>query len=69
MFRDDGSQVADTDRRLIDRHEVCDRVTIENSIVASGHIQVDVRESTVEVLEDGRVAVSPIDVQPGGIRA
>jgi NDP-sugar pyrophosphorylase family protein len=69
MFRDDGSRVTDSQRRLIDRHEVREGVKIEECIVAGGMIEEGIRESTVEVLENGRVAVSSIDDQPQGVRA
>lgn len=69
MFGDDGVEVSPSQRRLIDRHEVREGVTIEESIVASGFIETDIRESTVETREDGEVVVLPIDHQPQGARA
>ena len=69
MFRNNGSQLSPNEMRLIDRHEVRAGVTIERSIVAGGAIEIDIRDSTVEVLEDGKVAVTSIDAQPSGARA
>ena len=69
MFGGDGVELSPGQRRLIDRHEVRAGVTIEESIVASGSIESDVRESTVEALEDGKVVVCPIDDQPREPRA
>lgn len=56
-------------RRILDTHEVCAGVTVEESIVAGGKIHRDIRQSTVEVLDDGSIAQSPLDAQPGGPRA
>ncbi|MFO0820906.1 MAG: NDP-sugar synthase [Pirellulales bacterium] len=69
MFRENGSQVSRQEMRLIDRHEVRGNVSIENCIVASGTIEHDVRDSTIEVLDDGRLSVTSIDYQPSGPRA
>lgn len=69
MFRDDGTALSPSQRRLIDRHEVRAGVTIEESIVAGGSIETDIRESTVETLEDGQVVICPIDHKPSGPRA
>jgi hypothetical protein len=68
MFRDDGSQVSTNDMRMIDRHEVCQGVTLTDSIVAGGAIETDVRGSTVEVRDDGKVAVASIDDLPDSAR-
>ncbi len=68
MFRDDGCQVSAREMRLIDRHEVGEGVTISGSIVASGDIEMDIQDSTVEVLEDGKVSVSSLDYQPDVVR-
>jgi mannose-1-phosphate guanylyltransferase / phosphomannomutase len=69
FFTDDGSEISAADRTLIDRHEIRRGVTIEESIVAGGAIQEDVREQTVDVLEDGRLGILPIDYVPAGRRA
>jgi NDP-sugar pyrophosphorylase family protein len=73
MFREGtlqngGSQISASEMRLLDRHEVRGGVSIEECIVASGLIERDIRASTVEVLDDGRVSFSPIDQQPEGPR-
>jgi NDP-sugar pyrophosphorylase family protein len=69
FFADDGREISAHERKLIDRHEIRRGVTIEESILTGGAIQVDVREQTVDVLEDGRLAILPIDYVPEGTRA
>ena len=69
MYGDNGVSISSSQRRLIDRHEVCENVTVDECIIASGSIATDIRESTVEVLEDGKIAILPIDYQPGAPRA
>jgi NDP-sugar pyrophosphorylase family protein len=69
MFRDTGGQVSPDQMRRIDRHEICAGVTVNQSIVAGGMIETDVHDSTVEVLDGGRISVSPMDYQPSGARA
>jgi mannose-1-phosphate guanylyltransferase/phosphomannomutase len=69
MFGDNGVPLSSSQRRILDRHEVCQGVTVEDSIVASGTIGTDIRQSTVEVLEDGKLAQLPIDYQSNSPRA
>ena len=69
LFRDNGAALSSIQRRIVDRHEICQGVTVDESIIASGAIQSDVRECTVEVLEDGRISQLPLDYQPNGPRA
>ncbi|HEX4952139.1 MAG TPA: NDP-sugar synthase [Thermoanaerobaculia bacterium] len=69
FFGDDGVEVSAADRQLVDRHEVRRGVTIEESIVVGGAILEDVREQTVDVQEDGRLSLLPIDYVPNGPRA
>jgi NDP-sugar pyrophosphorylase family protein len=69
MFGDNGVPLSTNQRRILDRHEVCQGVTVEDSIIASGTIETDIRQSTVEVLEDGKIAQVPIDYQPSSPRA
>jgi NDP-sugar pyrophosphorylase family protein len=69
MVAENGTPVSGSQRRIMDRHEVCERVVVEDSIVASGMIAEDVRESTVEVLDDGTLLKVPIDHHPDSPRA
>lgn len=69
FFGDDGREISAGDRQLVDRHEVRRGVTIEESIVVGGAIRHDVREQTVDVGEDGRLGLLPIDYVPDGPRA
>jgi NDP-sugar pyrophosphorylase family protein len=69
FFNEEGIEVSVEDRKLVDRHEVRRGVAIEESIVAGGAIQTDIREQTVDVLEDGELGILPIDYVPSGPRA
>jgi mannose-1-phosphate guanylyltransferase/phosphomannomutase len=68
FFTDAGLEISAEDRQLVDRHEVRRGVTIDESIIAGGAIQKDVREQTVDVLEDGKLEILPIDFVPAGPR-
>lgn len=68
-FTDDGREISAHERKLIDRHEIRRGVTIEESILTGGAIQTDIREKTVDVLEDGQLSILPIDYVPDGPRA
>ncbi len=68
-FGDDGLEVSARDRQLVDRHEVRRNVMIEESIIAGGAIEHDVRQSTVDVGDDGSLAILPIDYVPDAPRA
>jgi mannose-1-phosphate guanylyltransferase/phosphomannomutase len=68
-FGDDGIPLSSSQKRILDHYEVCQGVTVEDSIVASGTIGTDVCQSTVEVLEDGKLSQLPLDYQPSGPRA
>lgn len=69
MHTTDGSELSGRELRLIDRHEVRPGVTIEESIVAGGMIEEDLRECTVELLDDGKLSIAPIDFVPETKRA
>jgi len=69
FFGEDGREVSIDERKLVDRHEIRRGVTIEESIVAGGAIRDDIREQTVDVLEDGELGILPIDYVPSGPRA
>lgn len=69
FFTEDGTEISAEERKLVDRHEVRRGVTIEESIVAGGAIQEDVREQTVAMLEDARFEILPLDYVPSGPRA
>ncbi|MCP4545147.1 MAG: NDP-sugar synthase, partial [bacterium] len=67
-FNESGVEISAHDRQLVDRHEIRRGVSIEESIIAGGAIQSDVREKTVDVLEDGQLGILPIDYVPKGSR-
>lgn len=69
FFTEEGLEISAEDRKVVDRHEVRRGVTIEESIVAGGALQEDIREKTVDVLEDGEMGILPIDYVPSGPRA
>ena len=68
-FPDGKREISLSDRLLVDRHEVRPNAVVSGSIIAGGTIEGDVKEKTVEVLEDGRLSVAPIDRVPKGPRA
>lgn len=68
-FPEDGREISASDRKLVDRHQVRRNVTIEESIIAGGSIEEDIREKTVDVMEDGQLGILPIDYIPEGPRA
>ncbi len=68
-FPESGREISPADRMLVDRHQIRRNVTIDECIIAGGSIEEDVREKTVDVLEDGQLGVLPIDYVPGGPRA
>jgi len=49
--------------------EVCPKVAIEDSIIVGGVIEADVRQSTVEPLDEGGVSKISIDYVPDSPRA
>lgn len=68
-YDDLGCKISSRQRRLIDRHQVCRGITVEESILAGGEIDSDIREQTVEVSDDGHLRVLSIDYTPDGRRA
>jgi NDP-sugar pyrophosphorylase family protein len=60
-FDDEGSEVPATHRKLIDRHTVRRGVGIEESIVAGGDIESDLRGKTVDVQANGEMRILDID--------
>ncbi len=68
-FPENGREISAADRTIVDRHQIRRNVTIEECIIAGGSIEEDVREKTVDVLEDGQLGILPIDYVPGGPRA
>ena len=68
-FGEQGIEIPVYDRLRVDRHEVRPHVRIRDSIVPGGSIQEDIIEKTVDVQEDGQVAVLSIDYVPAGPRA
>ncbi len=68
-FDDQGREIPAEARKQVDRHEIRSGVTVEQSIIAGGDIQSDIREMTVDVDEDGELRILPIDYVPEGPRA
>lgn len=68
-FNDQGREIPAEARKQVDRHELRSGITVEQSIIAGGDIQSDIREMTVDVDEDGEVRILPIDYVPEGPRA
>jgi NDP-sugar pyrophosphorylase family protein len=62
-------EIPPSQRRRMDRHEIRPGVRVHESIVAGGCIEKDVIEQTVDVREDGHMAVIPIDYIPTEPRA
>ena len=67
--REDGTIQAAEDRQEIEPHEVRPGVSIKESIVVGGRISEDLEDRVVDVKEDGRLEVLPLDWVPGGPRA
>jgi len=68
-FVDGITEIPAAERRAVDRHEVRRRVRVHESILAGGCIEQDTIASTVDVRDDGHIAVVPIDYVPSGPRA
>ena len=69
FFDDQGREIPAEARKQVDRHEIRSGVTVEQSIIAGGDIQSDIREVTADVDEDGELRILPIDYVPEGPRA
>ncbi len=63
-FSESGVEIPVSGRLLVDRHEIRRNVSIENSIIAGGSIDKNVREETVDVREDGQLERLSIDYVP-----
>jgi mannose-1-phosphate guanylyltransferase/phosphomannomutase len=68
-FNDNGQIWPASARKLVDRHEIERDVRIDNCIIIGGRIGSDLKEETVDVLEDGSIERVPIDWVPPGKRA
>jgi mannose-1-phosphate guanylyltransferase/phosphomannomutase len=68
-FVDGKREIPAGERRRIDRHEIRPGVRVHESIIAGGSIDKDVIEKTVDVREDGHMAIVPIDYIPVDQRA
>jgi NDP-sugar pyrophosphorylase family protein len=64
-----GVEIPPEERLALDPHVVEAGAVVEESIVVGGTLAGAVRESTVDVLEDGSMRVLPIDQVPSGPRA
>lgn len=69
FFSDNGNKISVGERRLNDRHQIRRNVSIDNCIIVGGTIQEDLKEKTVDVLEDGNMTILSIDYVPEGKRA
>jgi NDP-sugar pyrophosphorylase family protein len=69
FFVDRDTEISAVDRRAVDRHEIRRGVHVRESIVTGGCLTQNVSESTVDVREDGELAIVPIDYVPEGPRA
>ncbi|MCP5107442.1 MAG: NDP-sugar synthase [bacterium] len=68
-FSNDGDEVPVIERKVDDMHQVRRGVEINESIIVGGTIESDLHEKTVDVLQDGRTEILPIDYIPKGSRA
>ncbi len=68
FFDDEGNEIPAQERRVVDRHEVRRGVTVDGCIVVGGAIREDIRDKTVDLEEDGSLAILPIDFVPEGVR-
>lgn len=68
-FTNGTTEISAADRRGVDRHEVRRGVRVHESILAGGCIEADTVEKTVDVREDGHLAIVPIDYAPAEPRA
>lgn len=63
-----GRELSVAQRRLLDRHEIREGVTIDGCIVSGGALTTDFTDQTVEVLDDGRLRALSIDYVPDAPR-
>ncbi len=68
-FPRDGDEIPVIERKVDDMHQVRRGIDIKESIIVGGTIESDLHEKTVDVLEDGRTEILPIDWTPHGPRA
>jgi NDP-sugar pyrophosphorylase family protein len=69
FFPEKGEEISVDERRVDDMHQVRRGVTIDECIIVGGTIESDLHEKTVDVLQDGRTEILPIDWVPEGKRA
>jgi NDP-sugar pyrophosphorylase family protein len=69
FFPGNGEEIPAEERKAVDLHLVRTGVTIDECIVVGGTIENDLQEKTVNVLQDGRTEILPIDYVPKGKRA
>lgn len=67
-FNENGNRIPARERKLVDRHEVRRGTIINNCIIVGGTIQSDLRETTVDILENGELKFVHIDWVPEGPR-
>ncbi len=69
FFPDKGREISVNERKVDDMHQVRRGVTVDGCIIVGGTIESDLYDKTIDVLEDGRVEILPIDWVPKGPRA
>lgn len=68
-FFTEGREIPAAERAAVDPHRIAPGVQVAESIVIGGLVDRDVRESTVDLREDGSIDIQPIDAVPQGPRA
>jgi mannose-1-phosphate guanylyltransferase/phosphomannomutase len=69
FFPGKGEEISVNERRVDDMHQVRRGITIDECIIVGGTIESDLHEKTVDVLQDGRTEILPIDWVPNVTRA
>jgi mannose-1-phosphate guanylyltransferase/phosphomannomutase len=67
-FLDGAREISVKHRLDVDRHEIRRGVRVHESIIAGGRIEADTIEKTVDVRENGELAILPIDYLPSETR-
>jgi mannose-1-phosphate guanylyltransferase/phosphomannomutase len=68
-FPNNGDEIPVIERKVDDMHQVRRGITVDECIIVGGTIESDLQEKTVDVLQDGRTEILPIDYMPKGKRA
>ncbi|MCP4152211.1 MAG: NDP-sugar synthase [bacterium] len=68
-FPGNGEEISLNDRKMDDMHQVRRGASVDECIIVGGTVENDLREEVVDVRDDGRTEVIPIDWIPDGQRA